>query len=226
MFRDAVLIAKKDLRIERRSRVVLSQVVPFAILVLVLFAFALNADRQALADFTPGLFWVAVLFSALLAIQRATAIEGIDATSDSLRLSGIDPSSIFLGKAMAVCAQMLALEALLLIGVFIFYDAAIDSSPEAIALLVVTAIVAAIGVSAAGTLYGALTIGVRGQETLLPILLLPVLAPVLIGATRSFDDAFGSAAVNGWAWLSLLALFAVVYVVFGLLAYGILMEES
>ncbi len=225
MFRDALLIAEKDLRIEARSRVVFSQVLPFAILALVLFAFALNADRPVLRDFTPGLFWVAVLFAGLLAIQRTTNLEHDDGTNDALRLSAIEPASIFLGKMMAISVQLIALEVLLIIGVLVFYGAAIESVAGG-ALLAVTSVVSSVGVAAAGTLYGALTAGIRGRETLLPILLLPVLAPVLISATRSFDDAFGSAAVNGWAWLALLGLFAVVYLTFGLLAYGILLEES
>ena len=225
MFRDALLIAGKDLRIEARSRVVASQVLPFAILALVLFAFALDADRAALRDFSPGLFWVAVLFAGLLAIQRTTNLEHDDSTIDALRLSAIEPSSIFAGKTLAITAQLLALEVLLVVGIVVFYAAEFDSLADA-ALLGVTSFVSAVGVAAAGTLYGALTAGIRGRETLLPILLLPVLAPVLIGATRAFDDALGSAAVNGWAWLSLLGLFAVVYLVFGLLAYGILLEES
>lgn len=225
MFHDAFLVAGKDLRIEARSRVVVSQVLPFAILALVLFAFALDADRVALRDFSPGLFWVAVLFSGLLAIQRTTNLEHDDSTIDSLRLSAIEPASVFVGKTMAISVQLFALQLMLVLGIFIFYGAGIESVGDA-ALLGVTSVVSAVGVAAAGTLYGALTAGIRGRETLLPILLLPVLAPVLIGATRAFDDALGSAAVNGWAWLALLALFAVVYLVFGLLTYGILLEES
>lgn len=225
MFRDTMLIATKDLRIEARSRVVFSQVLPFSILALVLFAFALDADRLALRDFSPGLFWVAVLFAGLLAIQRTTNLEHDDSTIDSLRLSAVEPGAIFAGKTLAITVQLIALEILLVIGIVIFYDARIESA-AGVALLGVTSVVSAVGVAAAGTLYGALTAGIRGRETLLPILLLPVLSPVLIGATRAFDDALGSAAVNGWAWLALLALFAVVYLVFGLLAYGILLEES
>ncbi|HCV34239.1 MAG TPA: hypothetical protein DGF10_06180, partial [Acidimicrobiaceae bacterium] len=67
--RDAWLVACRDLRIEARSRVVLDQVVPFSVLVLVLFGFALDADNRTLRTFAPGLFWVAVLLSALLAVQ-------------------------------------------------------------------------------------------------------------------------------------------------------------
>ena len=101
MFRDAALIAAKDLRLEWRSRVATNQVAPFALLVLVIFAFALDADRPTLARVTPGLFWVAVLFSGLLAIQRSFAVENADGVRDALRLSGLEPASIFLGKALA-----------------------------------------------------------------------------------------------------------------------------
>ena len=73
-----VLVAGKDLRIELRSRVVLNQVVPFAVLVLVLFAFALGPDRAPMVQAAPGLFWVAVLFASVLAVQRSFALEAAD----------------------------------------------------------------------------------------------------------------------------------------------------
>src|SRR5213594_2726838 len=102
VFRDAALVAGKDLRIEARSRVATNQVAPFALLVLVLFAFALDPDRGLLRRAAPGLFWVAVLFSALLAIQRSFALESADGARDGLHLSGLDPAGIFLGKLGAV----------------------------------------------------------------------------------------------------------------------------
>ena len=123
MFRDAVLVAGKDLRLEWRSRVTTNQVMPFAVLVLVLFAFALDPDRRILVEATPGLFWLAVLFSALLAIQRAFVVESVDGVRDGLRLSGLDPAGIFLGKAAGIAVHLLALEVVLGAGVAIFYGA-------------------------------------------------------------------------------------------------------
>src|SRR5919112_1731704 len=105
MWRDALLVAGKDLRIERRSRVTLQQVVPFAVLVIVLFAFALDPDRGVLERAAAGLFWVAVLFAALLAVQRSRAAGGADGVRDAVRLAGLDPAGIFLGKAIAVALQ-------------------------------------------------------------------------------------------------------------------------
>ena len=222
MLRDAALVAGKDLRIELRSRVTTNQVAPFALLVLLLFGFALDADRNVLDRTTPGLFWLAVLFSTLLAVQRSFAIEAVDGTGDALRLSGLSPAGILLGKAGAVAGQLAALQVVLLLGVAVFYGTDI----EGVGLLIVTCVVATIGVTAAGCLYGALAAGLRVRDTLLPLLLLPILAPVLIAATRAFEAALGTVGVDGWAWVNLLAVFAAVYVGLVVACAGTLLEES
>ncbi len=222
MWNDVWLVAGKDLRIEWRSRVTFSQVLPFALLVLVLFGFALDANRPVLDAATSGLFWITVLFVALTAVQRSTSLETTDGARRALLLAGVEPAAVFLGKALAVAVQLLFVEVVLVGGVIILYNAAVESFP----LLVATLLAATIGIAATGTLLGALVAGVRARETVLPILLLPVLAPVLIGATRAFDDALGTAAVDGWAWLGLLAGFGMINVVLGALAYGVLLEET
>lgn len=222
MFRDAVLIAGKDLRIEWRSRVTTQQIAPFALLVILLFGMALDPDRGILARASSGLFWVAVLFCSLLAIQRAFTIEAADGGRDALRLSGLDPAGVFLGKAAAIAVQLVALEVVLAIGVVVIYGAEVTGFP----LLIATCLAATAGLAASGTLYGVLAAGLRVRETLLPILLLPVLAPVLIGATRSFEAALGGVAADGWPWCGLLVTFALLYLTFGTLAFGTLLEES
>jgi heme exporter protein B len=219
---DALLVAAKDLRLELRSRVAMNQVLPFALLVLVLFAFALDPDRGLLEKATPGLYWVAVLFSGLLALQRSFAVESADGNRDALRLSGLDPAGIFLGKVLAVSVQLLVLEALLLAGVAVLYSTHLGGWP----LLLATVVVATAGIAAAGTLYGVVAAGLRVRETLLPLLLLPVLAPVLIGSTRAFEAALAGTPSEGWPWVGLMGVFAVLYVVAGVLGFGPLMEES
>lgn len=219
---DAWLLAVKDLRIEVRSRVALNQVVPFALLVLVLFAFALDPDRGLLERATPGLYWVAVLFSGLLALQRSFAVEAADGVRDALRLSGIAPTSIWLGKVLSVGIQLLVLEVLLGVGIAVLYGTSVAGWP----LLLTTVLVATVAIATAGTLYGVVAAGLRVRETLLPLLLLPVLAPVLIGSTRAFEAALAGTPSEGWPWVGLMSVFAVVYVVAGALGFGPLMEET
>jgi heme exporter protein B len=222
VIRDALVIARKDLAIELRSRVVTNQIAPFTLLVLLLFGFALDADTQTLRDTAPGLFWVAVLLVSLLAVNRAVDVETADGAHQRLLLSSIDPASVFLGKALALAAQLLVLEALMLASVIVFFDTTVERP----LLVAATSVVATAGIASAGTLYGVLAVGSGARETLLPILLLPVLAPVLISATRAFGDAFDRVDVDGWAWLGMLGVFAVIYTLFGLLAYGVLLEDS
>lgn len=222
MLRDAVLVAAKDLRVEWRTRVGIGQVLPFAIVVLVLFGFALDPDRGILQAATPGLFWVTVLFSSVLAVQRTFAVESADGVRDALRLSSLAPGGVFLGKAAAVAVQLLVLEVLLGVGVVVLYGA----DPTGWLLLVATALPATAGIAAAGSLYGVLAVGLRVRETLVPLLLLPVLAPVLLAATQAFEAALDGSPAQGWPWAGLLALFAVAYVGCGIGLYPTLLEES
>ncbi len=222
MLRDALLIGGKDLRVEWRARVLTNQIAPFTLLIVVLFGFALDADTETLRNTAPGLYWVAVLLVALLAVQRGAAIETADSAQEQMLLSDIDPSAMFLGKAGALLVQLLALEVLLAGSIIILFDVSVGDP----LLMLTAAVVATIGIAAAGTIYGVLAAGLGVRETLLPILLLPVLAPVLISATRSFGDAFDRVDADGWAWLGMLGAFAMIYIVFGLLAYGVLLEET
>ena len=222
MFRDAALVAGKDLRIERRSRVTTQQIAPFAVLVLILFAFALDPDRGVLGRASSGLYWLAVVFCAVLAVQRGATIETTDRAGEGMRLAGLDPGGVFLGKAVAVAAQLLVLEVLLAVGVAFLYS----TDLHAPLVLISTALLATAGLAAAGTAYAAVASGLRVGNTLLPLLLLPVLAPVLLAATRAWEAGLAGSPGDAVSWLELLAAFAVLYVAVGVVGYGTLQEES
>ncbi len=222
MWRDALLVAGRDLRIEARSRVALWQVLPFALLALVLFAFALGPGPEGLRSAAPGLFWLAVLFSTVLACQRSFAIESGEGTRDSLRLSGIDPAGVFLGKAAAVALQLALLQIVLWAGVTLLFGVRLHAAW----LAVVASVLATIGLASAGVLYGALSSGLRVRETLLPMLVLPILAPVLLAGSRAWSAAISGAVSTGTPWLRILGPFAAVYLVVGIVLYGPLQETG
>ncbi len=225
-WRIARLVAGKDLSIERRSRVVTGQVLPFAGITMVMFAFALDAS-EVLERVAPGLVWLAVLFSLLVLVQRAFAVEADDGALDALRVAGVDPAAIFWGKSAALAVQLAVLEVILLVAAVVLYGAEVPAG--GVVLLAVTLITATCGLAFVGTLYGGLTAGSSGRETLLPLLVLPVVAPVLIGATRAVESALGTdgaALSEGWPWTGLLTVFAVVLGVGGTLAFGPLIDEA
>lgn len=227
--RVAWLVAGKDLRVEWRSRVMLNQILPFAAIVMVMFAFALASDN-ILERVAPGLVWLASLFSLLVMVQRTFAVESADGALDALRAAGVRPAGIFLGKSLALGGQLVALVAVLTAAAMILYRSNFNdaSAVGAAVLLVTTTLAAACGLAFVGTLYGGLATGAKGRETLLPLLLLPVVAPVLIGATRATEAAFGVGKTplrEGWPWVAFLAVYAVAFGVGGALAFGSLIDE-
>jgi heme exporter protein B len=221
----ALLIARRDLLVEWRSRVALNQVLPFAAVVMVMFGFAID-DTSLMRRIAPGLVVLATMFSLLLLVQRSFVVEREDGALDALHTAGVSPAAMFWGKALALGAELAVLQAVLLLLAVVLYGAEIQ--PSGVMLLLVTWVATTVALATVGTLYGGLAAGARGRETLLPLLLLPVVAPVLIGATRAVEAALGAkqAVTDGWPWTGLVAVFAVVFGAGGTLAFGPLIEDE
>jgi heme exporter protein B len=221
----AALIARRDLVVEWRARVGINQVLPFAAVVMVMFGFAID-DTSLMRRISPGLIVLAATFSLLLLVQRSFSVEREDGALDALRIAGVRPTALFWGKTAALAVQLAVLEAVLLGLAVLLYD--VEIQPAGVFLLLITWIVATAALATVGTLYGGLAAGARGRETLLPLLLLPVVAPVLIGATRAVEAAFGvkEAVTDGWPWTGLVAVFAAVFGAAGTLAFGPLIEDE
>ena len=220
--REAALVAGKDLRIERRSRVALQQIVPFAAIVVLLLAFALDSDSTMLPRAAPGLFWAAIFLATVLAVGRSFGVEEANRARDGLRMSGLDGGSIFVGKAVAVAVELFLLEVVVGVAVVVLYDVTFRGA----IVLFLTALAATIGVAATGTVYGVLATGLRARDTLVPLLVLPAVTPVMLGATRAFSAALDGSTGDAWPWVQLLFAFGVLAVGAGTVAFGPLLEES
>lgn len=222
MIREIQMIVRKDLRIEWITRVTSLQVVPFGVVVIVLFGFALGPDPTRLEPAAPGVFWLAVLLSAVLGVQRAVAIEVRDGAIDGLRLVGFDPAAVFLGKLIALSCELVALEVVLSVILAIVFQVTLGS----LLLLIGSTLAATVGIVAVGLLYGVLLASSRVRETLLPLLFFPVVAPVLIAGSKAWQAALARHASSGLGWLELLIVFGVIYVGIGIVTFGPLMEDA
>jgi heme exporter protein B len=193
-----------------------------ALLVLVVFAFAFDANAGLLEFGAGGLYWVAVLFGGTLLIQRAFDVETEDGNFDAFRMSAIGAPSLFLGKSLGVFIQVVFLELILGPGVVLLYNVRIDDW----VLLLASALGGTLAFSVCGVLCGVMAAGLRVRATLLPLLLIPVLAPVLLAGSRAFETAFGVRAEAGWTWASLMFVIAAVHTAVGVRAFGFLLEEG
>ena len=221
--RIALAIARKDALAELRGRHATVSTLFFSAVVLLLFGFALGPDSARLAAAAPGLLWLAVVFAGMLAVSRLHLMETDDGALEQLALYPITRRAIYAGKALAGLAVMVVLGLLVLAAVGILF--AVDIGGAWLPL-VATVLLGAIGIAAVGTFYAGVTVRLRAREVMLPLLMLPVLAPLLLGAVKATaaalaGDPFGELG----AWLQLLAAFDVIMVVAGAATYGYLLED-
>jgi heme exporter protein B len=216
-------IARKDALAEVRGKQAAVSTLTFAALVLLLFGFALGSDPRRLADAAPGLLWLGLVFAGLLAVGRFHEVETEDGALEQLTLYPVDRRSIYAGKAAIGALAMLLLGALLVPLVAILYAVEVV---HALPVLALTVVLGAIGFAAVGTFYAGVTVRMRAREVMLPLLVLPIVAPLLLAAVKATTaaltgDPFGELS----AWLTLLAGFDVVMLIAGAGTYGFLLEE-
>jgi len=219
----ALLIARKDLAIEFRTRTAFFSAVVFAVLAMVIFFFAWDPTAVAPIDLAPGVLWVIFTFAGLLGLQRSFNVEQADRAIDGLLASPVPREAIYLGKAMANLVFVGAVEVVTILGVALFYNMPFGGNALALAGL---ALLAAIGLVAVGTLFSAMAVNTRLAELLLPVLSLPFFLPIVMPAAQTTAKLLaGRPIAEAASWLKVLVAFDIVFVVACTLAFPFTLEE-
>ena len=169
---DVAALARKDLKVELRARDTLPAMLLFVLSTLVVFRFAL--PDQTNDDAAYGLLWVAIVFTALLGLARAWGPEQEHGVLDGLVLAPCDRSAIWLGKSIATLAFLLGAQ-IVALPAFALFFAPLDLAAIAGVLL------ADVGICAVGSLLAAMAAASRSRELLLPLLVLPLSIPLVVG---------------------------------------------
>jgi heme exporter protein B len=202
------LILAKELRVELRSRELLSTTLVFVLLVLVLFSFTFDPTAAETHRFGPGLLWLAFLFAGSLMLQPSFVREQTNDTLSALRMAPIDPFAVLLGKLAANAVFLFIVELILLPIFAALYNLSI--LPVLGRLLVVLSL-GTLGLATTGTVFSAITAQARLRELLLPLLLFPIVAPVLIASTEVTVGLFSEQPELNRVWLVFLIAFDVVF---------------
>jgi heme exporter protein B len=220
--RRAFIVLWKDALVERRTKEALNALIFFALVLLFVFQFALGSDRDRLGSLLPGLLWLGIVLSGLLALGRSFLIERENDCWEGLLLAPGDKSAIYAGKLAGNLALMFTVEALLL-GLFaIFFN--LDLTRALPALLVVLGL-GTVGLATLGTLFAAMTADLRARELLFPVLLLPLEVPVLLGTVEATQAVLsGEGLAEAAHWLALLGAADVVFVAVGFLTFEFVIE--
>jgi heme exporter protein B len=218
-----VNVLRKDLLMDWRSRGRALSVLAFAVTTLLLFSFASGADDPNPGSMVGAWLWLALLFASTLALGESFRVETEDGGLEQLRLLPVDPRALFFGKALGNALLLLALGTLILPLCLGLFRANVDGSWPALAL---TLALGTAGLAGPGTVYAAMTAQARGKDVMLPLLLFPLVIPVLVAAVKATTLCVGRDPMNQLpSWLSLLAIFDLVYWSLCPLLFGRVLEE-
>jgi heme exporter protein B len=211
----------KDMVAELRSRELLSAMLVFALLVILIFNFALELDPKTRSTVTSGVLWVTFAFAGTLGLNRSMAMEKDRGCLDGLLLAPIDRSAIYFGKTIGNLVFMFTVELIVLP----VYSALYNTNLFQPGLLLVI-LLGSLGYTSVGTLLATMAVQTRTRDVLLPILLFPLAIPVLIAAVKSssgFLQGIDMAEIT--PWLNLLLVYDVIFTAIAFMVFDFVVEE-
>jgi heme exporter protein CcmB len=222
--RVALLVLKKDVAIEVKSREILYTTLFFAVSAVLVFSFAFVKDGQPLEDAAAGILWIAIAFSGTLALGRTFERERYGDTLRALLLAPSPRPAVYVGKLLGIIALLLVAEAALVPLVALLFQAPLFVRPL---LLVALLVSGTVGFAAVGTLFAAMLVRARTRDVLLPVLLYPITVPVIIAGVRGTSALLASPVDEPTVsmWIGLLLAFDAVFVTLALWTFEPLMTE-
>ena len=221
MINFSLLITRKDLRISLLHGNGTIQAILLGLLLIFLFDLSKNPGETASAQEASTIFWLSSIFCQLLIFNQLYAIEENNETRVALMLVPAPAQAVWLGKACAafiiLCiAQMFFLPAII---IFLGQNFSGDISQAIFNLVLVN-----IGICALGSLLGAIGQGKNGKDSILTIIIFPLLVPLLMAAIKSGSSAFGENVEDAMNWTGITAAFDAIFLSAGLLLFNFLYQ--
>jgi heme exporter protein B len=214
-------IVWKDLAAELRSWELLSAMLVFALLVILIFNFAIELQPNLRSTITPGVLWVTLAFAGTLGLNRSMAIEKDRGCLDGLLLAPVDRSAIYFGKAISNLAFMLIVAIVVLPIYSILYNLNLFNPG-----LLLVILLGSTGYVAVGTLLSSMAVQTRTRDVLLPVLLFPVIVPILLAAVKASGGFLQNIPLNEIRpWLNILIAYDVIFTAIAYMVFDYIVEE-
>lgn len=223
MLASAMIVARKDLAIEFRTRSAFLSAMVLSLLSLVIFYFAWDPTAVAALDVAPGILWVTFTFSGLLGLHRSFGVEAQERAMDALLVAPISRESIFIGKALANLVFVLGVQLVALPAVSLFYNLPFAATIGPLSLVM---LLAAIGLTCVGTLFAGITSNTRMAELLLPVLALPFFVPIVLPAAQITAKLLAGRPIEeSLGWIRILLAFDLVFLYACTIAFPFTLED-
>ena len=214
-------IGRKDLLLETRNKDVIVAVSVFALLVLMIFTFAIDINQVNAKLTGPGILWASIAFAGVTGLNRAFALELEGNTLEALMLAPISRDLIYAGKMFGNFLFITAAQIIVIPIFAVLFNLAVLRWEMLVVSLLTT-----IGFSAIGTLFAAMTIRVRAREVMLPLLFLPIVTPLIMAAVESTSHVVNDSSwPEIYQWIQLAIAFDIAFIVISAFIFQQILED-
>lgn len=223
-FQDTSVLFRKELRIELRSRELTTTTTLFATLVIILCSLSFYIDADSARRMAPGVLWIAIAFSGILAMSRAWGRERDHQVLRGVLATPISGGSIYLAKAMSIALFLLCIETFIVPLVALLFDVDLLLCNGAALWLLA---LGTIGYAAVGTLFAALSVETKARDLVLSIAIFPLVVPVLLAGVVATREVLAGATwseIEGW--IRILLAYDLMGITAGLLLFGRLVRPE
>ncbi|MBH42041.1 MAG: heme ABC transporter permease CcmB [Chloroflexi bacterium] len=221
LLKDVKTMVWKDIVAEARNKEMVTSILTFAILILVIFNFALRLTPQIILELAPGILWITFIFSGLLGLTRLFVVEQENNTIHGLLLSPVSRENIYVSKAISTFLFMFVSEIIVIPLFSILFNVSLFNL-----LIFAVIILTTIGFASIGTFFSAIATNTKSREIMMPMLFVPIVVPIIIAAVISTGIVIQG---GGWddiyKWVQLIVVFDILSVVFSMLAFEQTLQE-
>lgn len=228
-------LVRKDISLQWRSRDAVPLVMLFALTVVLVFAFAygpfltplgLSADerRKELAKLSSAVFWIAIAFSGIIAMNRSAELDRSHGALRAIRLSGITPETLYFSKVISTVVVLGSVGCVLAPLTLVFLQVNTFRTEDGLRLAGIVGL-GTLGISAMGAFLATMSASLRGRESFLSLLVLPMWTPLLVAATKCSVPVFASEPLRERTWLGLLVAYPFVSLAVCALLFEYVAEE-
>ena len=222
-FRVIRWIVWKDLMSEIRSRENVSSMFFFALIIILIFSVSLSMDQEMVKEMIPGILWIAFSFTGIIGLGKSFLVETQNDCMENLLMSPIPKGAVYLGKLIGNFLFMMVVEIIILPLFVIFFNLDIFGQ---IPMIMLICFLGTLGLAAMGTLLSAMTVQIKAREVMFPLMLLPLVVPVIIGAVEATKGALNGDPLKLYQqWIQLLAVFDLVFLIVSYWLFEFILED-
>ena len=227
-FRQIGALIRKDLGLQFRSKETLALIFVFSVLVVLIFAFAFGPifpEKVERGKLTASVLWAAFVFAGIITLNRSFTIERTHAALQGIRLTGVDAGNLYLSKVISNVVFLFLLEIVITPIALQFLDLLDVATVSILLKLFGVLSIGTLGFCAVGVLLAGMSTSANGGESLLAVILLPLVIPIIMGGAKCTVSLLVTGGLENKFWLQLLIGYSLIFLASAYLLADAVIEE-